>query len=316
MSNPIWLIGSGNIGAEYAKVLKSLKQDFLVIGRGAESAELFNSKTGIPVIPGGIDNFLRTNPAISDCAIVAVNIPNLKDTVISLSEAGIRNILVEKPGFLYPDELDVILSVLSSNNTNAYIAYNRRFYSSVIKAEEIIIADGGVTSFNFEFTEWGYILEKLNKTKGELENMLYGNSSHVIDMAFYMGGFPQKLIAYTSGSLSWHKPAIFAGAGVSEKNALFSYQANWDAPGRWGVEVLTKKHRLIFRPLEKLQIQEIGSVEIKFIDIDNHLDVEFKPGFYLQTDAFIKGDTTRLCSYQQQVEHVKKFYSIISNKAL
>ena len=57
---------------------------------------------------------------------------------------------------------------------------------------------------------------------------------------------------------------------------LFSYQANWNAPGRWGIEILTSQHRLYLRPMEKLQIQNTGSVDISEVEIDDQLDKEFK----------------------------------------
>ena len=88
-----------------------------------------------------------------------------------------------------------------------------RIFASVLKAQEIIAEDGGVKSFNFEFTEWGHVIEKMDKPKGDLENWMYANSSHVIDLAFYLGGNPVQINCFTSGELSWHKPAAFAGAG-------------------------------------------------------------------------------------------------------
>jgi hypothetical protein len=118
------------------------------------------------------------------------------------------------------------------------------------------------------------------------------NSTHVIDLAFYLGGRPLDMSSYTKGSLDWYKPAsVFAGAGVSDKGALFSYQANWGAPGRWSVEILTLKHRLILRPMEQLYIQKIGSVAIEKVEIDDILDREYKPGLYLQVKSFLKNDS-------------------------
>ena len=50
----------------------------------------------------------------------------------------------------------------------------------------------------------------------------------------------------------------FSGAGISISGALFSYQANWQSAGRWSVEILTKKNRLILCPLEELKVQKRG----------------------------------------------------------
>lgn len=307
----IWIIGAGTIAQEYGKVLSNLGYDYTVIGRGVQSASKFKDVVGKDVVIGGLDTFLLSNPTIADKAIVATNLKALSQNTIQLINYGVKDVFCEKPGFLYPQECEEVLKVVRENNANLYLAYNRRFFASVLKAQEIIEKDGGVMSFNFEFTEWGHVIETLNKPHGDLDNWMFANSSHVIDLAFYLGGSPTQMNCVTSGELSWHKPAVFAGSGITDKGALFNYGANWAAPGRWGVEIITSKRRLYLRPMEQLQIQNIGSVAIAPIEIDDHLDKEFKPGFYLETKAFIEGDYTRLCSIEEQSDHVINIYNKI-----
>ena len=167
---------------------------------------------------------------------------------------------------------------------------------------------------NFEFTEWGHVIENTNHPVEVKRNWMTANSSHVIDLAFFVGGAPSQMSSYTSGELSWHKPSCFVGAGVTEKGILFNYQANWDAPGRWAVEFQTPLHRIYLKPMEQLQLQDKGSVKVYPVEIDDHLDKEFKPGFYLETKAFLEGDMERLCTLQQQMNHVKKIYNKILGK--
>lgn len=310
----IWIIGAGTIAQEYAKVLNSLGYDYIVIGRGKQSANTFKETVGKEVVTGGLDSFLKTNPQIADKAIIATNLDTLSQNTIKLINFGIKDIFCEKPGFLYPEECAKVYSVAKEKKANVFYAYNRRFFASVIKAQEIVNEDGGIKSFNFEFTEWGHVIESLNKPKGELENWMYANSSHVIDLAFFLGGEPVEFSSYTAGELTWHKPAIFAGSGVTDKGALFCYQANWAAPGRWGVELLTSKHRLYLRPMEQLQIQNIGSVAINPVEIDDSLDKEYKPGFYLETKTFLKGNYSRLCSIEEQAQHVEHIYNKMMKK--
>lgn len=307
----IWIIGAGTIAQEYGKVLISLGYDYTVIGRGKGSAIKFKEVVGKEVITGGLESFLATKPVVADKAIVATNLDSLSSNTIQLLNYGVKNIFCEKPGFLYPSDCAEVVEAAKKTNANVYLAYNRRFFSSVLKAQEIIAEDGGVKSFNFEFTEWGHVIESLNKPKADLENWMYANSSHVIDLAFYLGGTPTQMSCYTSGELSWHKPAVFAGSGISDKGALFNYAANWAAPGRWGVEILTSKHRLYLRPMEQLQMQNIGSVAINPVEIDDHLDKEHKPGFYLETKAFVEGEDSRLCSIEEQFNHVHEIYNRI-----
>ena len=171
---------------------------------------------------------------------------------IQLLQANVKRVLVEKPAGLNCDQIRKVADETKKQKAEVLVAYNRRFYASTLKAKEFLKEDGGVTSFNFEFTEWSHEIEKLKKAPGVKENWFLANSTHVVDLAFYLGGKPKEICCYTGGGLEWHPTAsIFAGAGVSETGALFSYQANWESAGRWSLEILTKKHRLIFRPLEK-----------------------------------------------------------------
>ena len=86
----------------------------------------------------------------------------------------------------------------------------------------------------------------------------------MVDLAFNLGGIPKELSSFTAGSLDWHpSAAVFSGAGISENGAPFNYRANWESAGRWGVEVLTKEHKLILRPMEKLQIQTCAQLKSK-----------------------------------------------------
>lgn len=297
-----WLVGAGYMGEEYAKVLKSLEVNFLVIGRGKSNVDKIINEFEIDGFSGGLISYLETNPDVPEYAIVAVTVEELKNTTINLINFGIKKILVEKPAGLNKLEIEQLNELAIINDAEIFVAYNRRFYASVIKAKEIIKNDGSVKSFNFEFTEWSHEIVNLNKPKEVKENWFLGNSTHVVDLAFFLGGKPKDIKSFTSGSLSWHNSSsIFSGAGISEQNALFSYLANWEAPGRWGVEVLTNSNRLIFRPLEKLQIQKNGSVAITFVDFDDTLDVEYKPGLFLQTQNFLNDNTNDFCTLMDQL---------------
>lgn len=306
-STPIVIVGAGYMAKEYAKVLKAQNRNFIVVGRGEESARKFTEETGVEVITGGIEKYIdeyqNDHPTTG---IVAVRSLMLKETAELMIQNGFKRLLVEKPGAVSSAGIKELKQTADQYGTQVVIAYNRRYFASVLEAEKRIAEDGGVTSFTFEFTEWASTLLKAVPDKEELRFVFYGNSAHVVDMAFHLGGKPKEMSCYTTGKglLEWHPlAATFAGAGISEKGASFTYQANYDAPGRWGVEVLTKKHRYIFRPLEKLQIQDIGSVKVEFVDIDDHIDTEYKPGVYREVEEFLDKDIkdTQLCSLDEQV---------------
>ena len=307
----VWLIGTGLIGVEYSKVLDALNVNHLIIGRGNTSADNFEKlRPGKKVIRGGIESFLSSKPSMPNCAIVAVGVHDLFYVTNSLIRHGVKKIFLEKPGGANFNQVETLFSAATQNGVSVYIAYNRRFYSSLLKAEEIIKQDGGVSSFNFEFTEWLHIFANAN-IKLSLSEIFFCNSTHVIDMAFFLGGEPLKMNCYSKILEKNNSPEIFVGSGISKSGALFSYHANWDAPGRWGIEILTKKHRLYFKPMETLQIQELRSVKVLPIDIDDHLDKDFKPGFFLETKSFIEEDYSRLCSLEQQIYRINNVYKKI-----
>lgn len=313
LKNRLWLIGAGQMAMDYAKVLEALNVEYEVIGRGAETAKKFEKELKKNVRIGGLKEWCEKPDVIKPkMAIVAVGVEQLANVTTNLLEYGFKRILVEKPAGLNGKEIQSVANEAKKHGANVFVAYNRRFYSSTLKAKEIIEEDGGVSSFNFEFTEWSHEIRDLQFATGVKENWFLANSSHVVDLAFFLGGKPKEISCFTVGEIDWHpKASIFAGAGITANGALFSYQANWEAPGRWGVEVLTKKHRLIFRPMEKLQIQKIGSVSTEFVEIEDDLDIKYKPGLFKQVQEFIEiknglldinEHTKKLCFYEKILE--------------
>lgn len=306
----VLLVGAGYMAAEYAKVLKAQNTPVIALCRKDISAQDFKNKTGIETLSGGVEA-LDSIDSIPKYAIVAVSAEHLSKVTVELIDRGIKYILVEKPAGLNKQEIEEICVAARTNLATVYVAYNRRFYASVDKATEIIEEDGGLLSFNFEFTEWSDTIEKSDNIIETKEEWLLANSSHVIDLAFFFGGEPEVMTSYQTGGLSWHKRAsIYSGAGVTKKGCLFSYQANWEAPGRWGVELLTRKHRLYLRPMEKLSIQNINSVVIEDAEIDDSLDRDYKPGLYNQVVAFLNNDDSRLLPIYKQFEHLSIYREI------
>jgi len=291
------------MAVDYVNVLKDLMNDFIVIGRSQKSAGTLEEKTGVKVCSGGLSQFINSGTEIPEYAIVATSIECLAQNAIELMDFGVKNILLEKPGGLNIEEIKSVCDKSIATKSNVFIAYNRRFYSSVVEAKKLIKEDGGVTSFQFDFTEWSHEIEKLQKPAKVFQSWFLSNSSHVSDLAFFLGGKPKEISCYVSGSLPWHsKGSVFSGAGIAQNGALFSYHANWESAGRWGVEINTTKRKLIFRPLEKLQQQMRGTVKIDFVEINDHLDIEYKPGLFLQTKAFLERQHHLLMPVKEQLD--------------
>jgi len=310
----IWIVGAGNMANEYVKVLKALGVEFLVIGRGEISSKALSEKENINVASGGVENFLSTKPDCPSHAIICTPVEALSAVTLSLIQFGVSSILVEKPGALNKEDLLELISEAKKAGAKVVIGYNRRFYQSVLKAEQYIEADGGLTAYNFEITEWSHCVVDAPSSLKVKEKWLLANTSHVIDLAFYLGGYPVHLAAFSAGQLDWHPEASrFVGAGVSDKGALLSYMGYWDGPGRWSVELITRKNRYILRPMERLSVQRVGSVVIEECnDIDYSIDREFKPGLYLQTKSFLDGAHKRFATLSEQYKAFSHYSKIAS----
>ncbi len=310
------LVGPGGIAKDYAKVMKALQVNGIAIGRNPEKCAAFEKETGLKCLATPIEDYIKTIDIANTFFIVTVNTENLGEVIRKLISNKAKHILIEKPAGINQEDIALTIDMLKSTDVTPYVAYNRRFYASFQKAMELIKEQGGLLSFSFEFTEWAHEIVTLGKTKEALEHWLLGNSSHVIDIAFYIGGLPKQMCAFTSGTIDWHPAAEqFSGAGITVKDVIFSYQANWGSAGRWGVELNTAKGKLILRPMEKLAFQKKGELAVNEIAIDNKLDLGFKPGLYNQVSAFLKGDAKHMITLQQHYSNLVNIYEKIKNPA-
>ncbi len=249
----ILIIGAGYIANQYAYALSKMGiNDVTIISKNKETSSKICNQYGFKPLFGGYENNLFNLPKM-DLVIVATPVMTLLPAAQYALESGQTNILIEKPGSLYYK--DLILLSEKFPNVNIRIAYNRLQYSNLHLLKEISENEGGITSCNFTFTEW---LDRIDFTKYTpliLERWGISNSLHVISMAFELIGLPKIFTPYQFGRLDWHPSgSVFVGSGISEKNIPFSYHADWNSSGRWGIEIMTKENSYRLIPLEELYV--------------------------------------------------------------
>ena len=310
MEKKVFLIGTGQMAIDYFAVLKDQNYDTTVIGRGEESAIKFESKTGVKPFVGGLQKYINNNSLPANAyVIIATGTEALMPSLLLVLQAGAYKVLIEKPAAISIEELIENEEKLKLYSNNVFVAYNRRFYASVIEAQKMIEEDGGLQTMHFEFTEWAHKIEPLTKAAGVKENWFFANSTHVVDLAFYLAGKPAQWQGYSkSGNLDWHSKTNFTGAGITDKGVLFSYLSNWESAGRWAVELLTEKRRIYLKPMESISIQEKGKVAVVEHKFDDSLDLEFKPGLYRQVDAFVNGNYFCLLGIETHMQASKEVY--------
>ena len=306
----ILLVGAGKMAIDYARVLTALGVQQTVLGRGVASAQAFTSATGIAATHGALADQVAALPHVPNTAIVTVNAMFLAQVTAQLVQAGVRRILVEKPAAL--DLAEMAALVAAVGDARVFVGYNRRFMASTLRAADIVAADGGVLSVKFDFSEPSRRIAQIAKPQRELDTWFYGNSSHVIDLAFHFFGAPVALHGTVSGAVSWHPAAgMFAGHARNANDAVMSWHANWLAPGRWGMEVMTPENRLIFQPLEKLRVQSHRSFDEVAEVLDDALDVAFKPGLMRQVRAFLYGEMADRLPTLQAHAVAMQYYDVV-----
>src|SRR5438067_8963863 len=224
------LVGAGPMAISYSQVLREKNIVFDVIGRGEISAKQFEEKTSIrPFI--GLQEYLQSNSIPKD-AIVATGVDTLAFCTEILISAEIKNILLDKPVALITEQLNSLHQLADTKKARVLIAYNRRSYASTTKARQMIEEDGGLREIYFEFTEWADVVESSNKLAAVKKKWFLANSTHVVDLAFHFAGLPRQWSHFTSGGSDWHPSATrFAGSGVTERDVLFTYNADWESAG-------------------------------------------------------------------------------------
>lgn len=245
------LIGAGNIAKHHLNALLRLNiNDITVISNTSNQDSDFLKNSNIKFFSGGFEKNL---PKLEekDITIIATPIHLLVDVAKFAIKNGQNNILIEKPGSLYSNNL--LFEKTEKNLQTVRIAYNRLTYPSLHKLKKLTQDDGGITSCRFTMTEWIDKIDLTNNIDDVYQRWGISNSLHVISMVSNLIGLPKEIDAKQSGYLDWHKSgSIFVGSGISEKSIPFSYHADWKSNGRWGIEVFTEKNSYLLTPLEQL----------------------------------------------------------------
>lgn len=272
----VLIIGGGRIAQQHALAcLRMNVKDITIISKTGDNVTKFCNKYKIKSLMGGFESNLN-NLEEKDLTIIVTPISILLETAKSALNHGQKTILIEKPGSIYYKELLTLHEKIKSEKVR--VGYNRLVYPSLHKLFQLVKNDGGISSCRFTFTE---ILDRIDFQKDipEIYNRWgISNSLHVISMIRELIGSPKEIFAKRYGKLDWHKTgSIFVGNGISEKNIPFSYHADWEAGGRWGIEVSTKNGLYQLIPLEKLYFCTKNTFDWKEISIDCAFS-DVKPG--------------------------------------
>ena len=300
----ILILGSGYMAKEYIKVISELQYEIVIISKSKRNFNYFKSNYDNVSLysTSEISTYNKIRFSDFSFAINCVSIEKLFETTKEIIQLGVKKVLIEKPGTLSVSDLDKLIEIKNFKKANVYIALNRRFYASTIFLKNIL-KSSTVSSATFDFTEWIKSIELNNYSNKSLNNWLYCNSIHVIDLFFYILGNYKEMTSKVLGvnKLNWHSTSsIFFGTGILENDIPFSYKSDWNGPGRWAIEIVTKKEKYILSPLEKVQELGLDDFIIRQPNIDYEDDLKYKPGLKKMIFAFIKNDFAEFNSLEDQ----------------
>lgn len=284
---PVLLVGTGPMAREYARVMREgLCWDFILVGRDRGKLRALSEEWGASGILELAELKAGMGRAFS-FAIVAVAAEVLPEIACRVLDSGIEGVLLEKPGAMSVEAAREFDTYLESEVSAVRIAYNRRYYASVLHLKAILETEPATAAF-FDFCEWTEPIVASSKSPIVKRHLGLGNSIHVFDtITFLLGAFSAITpIIRDSQVLEWHpSSATFLGTAICGETPV-SWCTSWLSAGRWNIEILTRMGRYKLSPMEKLQFLPRNSVIWEEVKIDDDLDVRFKPGLMRMLTAF------------------------------
>lgn len=303
----ICIIGAGYMAKEYLKVLKSKK----IICDGIFSRTKIKcinlkKKFNIKKIYNSIDEINSCNKI--KYLIIAVNEISVFEIVKKL-KLNKYIILCEKPVGINLNESIKIFKILKKKQKNFFVALNRRFYSSTIKAKKLVE--------NFPGKRFLQINDQqFQRSKNSIinKNYMYCNSVHLIDyINFFIRGRIKKVKYINQMKYKKFSKTIVQMTFTSGDEVI--YHCVWNGPGAWSINIYQKKQRCELKPLEVLNYEKIHKYNLKrkiFRKTAN--DINFKPGINIMVKEFLKSikkkshQLTSFEDYLKTVKIIKKIY--------
>jgi predicted dehydrogenase len=299
------VIGAGSMANEHIKAFTGIS-DVVLLGiysRTRVRSEALAHKYGILEVYDSIDALYAGTRA--DLVIIAVPVLST-GAVCKQAFKYCWQVLIEKPAGYNLQDAEDISAAADKAGCKAYVALNRRHYSSTrAVAIELESVEGSRLVQVFDQENPQAALEG-GQPPAVVENWMYANSIHIID---YLCMFCRGEITKIEHVIKWDpkEPRFVLTLVQYSSGDIGVYQAIWNGPGPWAVTVTTQSKRWEMRPLEQAFSQTYKSRETLPIDI-HPWDNTFKPGLRRQAeDAIraIRGEAHNLPSLKDGVNTMR-----------
>jgi predicted dehydrogenase len=151
-------------------------------------------------------------------------------------------------------------------------------------ARAAVEASGHVFGIRIEAPEEIERARAAGRTDDLLRHWVAANSLHAIDLLRHFGGEVRTRHLLRRTDPRFTETSI--GALLEFKSgAIGQYTAHWGSPGRWSASLYGRGVSAVLTPFERGVFQYADRTE-HAIPVDE-VDVQFRPGFYRQLEAFV-----------------------------
>lgn len=278
------VIGAGYMAREHLRAFQAIPGVKIagMFSRTRQRAQVLADEFNIPAVCDSVDELYEKTRA----DLVVVTVPELAANRVSRACFQYPwTCLLEKPaGYNFSDAQE-IEAAARARNVPAYVALNRRFYSST----QQVLAD----LKNIDAPRFIHVQDQEDPKRAlqagqpqtVVENWMYANSIHLIDYFTFLG---RGQIVAVECIFPWNPsaPWVVAAKIRFDSGDIGLYQGIWNGPGPWSVSVNTVVKRWEMRPVEQAAYQLAGQRMIEPVQI-NPWDQQFKPGLRLMAEKAV-----------------------------
>lgn len=278
------LVGAGWMARQHLEALRAVPQLKVqgITSRTRTKAEALAQEFNIPFCADTITELIeRAEP---DALMVLVGVEQMFTVTAQALSFGLP-LFIEKPAGMLPEDNKKLAEMAATQRVRTMVGFNRRYYSIFGKGLQLIKDHGPLLGVMVEGHERMWRVRESGKfSKTELDNWIYANSVHTIDLLRFFGGEVKNVHSITHRRFGEARGDQFASIMELESGAIGEYIAHWYSPGGWRVVLYGDGVTVEFKPLEKgvwydktLEPHEI---------IPDAVDVQQKPGLVRQMEAF------------------------------
>jgi len=306
------VIGAGYMAREHISAFQDIPGVKIagISSRTRSKAETLSIGYGIPFVCDSIDELYDRTKA----ELVVVTVPELSANHVSRTCFSYPWVcLLEKPAGYNLADAESIISSAREKGARAFVALNRRFYSSTRSALSDLKQANGRRFIHVQDQEDQRRALLAGQPQTVVDNWMYANSIHLID---YFMLFGRGKITAVTPITPWDPkfPWVVTASIQYSSGDMGLYEGVWNAPGPWFVDVFTPEKRWEMRPLEQAAYQLAGERKMEHLE-PSLWDRNFKPGLRLQAAeaiSAVNGMPTELPTLEDSLKSMKLVHRIFN----